>query len=191
MYEYIKGTVTMITPGYIVVENQGVGYKILVPNPYSFHQEEAVQIYIEMIVREDSHTLYGFLQKEEKEIFQALLQVSGIGPKSALAIMAFGDLNGLVAALEEENITYLTRFPGVGKKTAQQMILDLNGKLLPKEEVKAPVSASPVVEEATSALQALGYSEKEVARVMKKMKDETFTDVQDCISQALRLMVER
>ena len=64
-------------------------------------------------------------------------------------------------------------------------------KLLPKEEVKAPVSASPVVEEATSALQALGYSEKEVARVMKKMKDETFTDVQACISQALRLMVER
>ena len=125
MYEYFDGLVTSVTPYYIVVEIQGIGYQVYVANPFRYHADSKKKLYIYQAVRENAITLYGFWNLAEKNLFLKLLNVSGIGPKSALAILANDNHLGLVEAINGENITYLTKFPGVGKKTAQQIILDL------------------------------------------------------------------
>ena len=126
MYEYIKGILTKITAKYIVVETAGIGYLLHVANPYAYSgkMNQEVQVYLHQVVREDAHLLYGFATEEEKKLFLNLISVSGIGPVSALAIIAADDNAGLVQAIESKNITYLTKFPKIGKKTAQQMVLD-------------------------------------------------------------------
>ena len=131
MYEYIKGILTKITAKYIVVETAGIGYLLHVANPYAYSgkMNQEVQVYLHQVVREDAHLLYGFATEEEKQLFLNLISVSGIGPVSALAIIAADDNAGLVQAIESKNITYLTKFPKIGKKTAQQMVLDLEGKI--------------------------------------------------------------
>ena len=131
MYEYIKGKVVAVHPAYIVLEIANIGYQISMGNPYRYssYLEQEVTVYTHLAIREDAHTLYGFSRLEEKLLFLKLLSVSGIGPKSALAIMANDDHEGLIFAVEHDDVTYLTKFPGVGKKTAQQMILDLKGKV--------------------------------------------------------------
>lgn len=131
MYEYIKGTVEHIGPEYVVVDNNGIGYQIITPNPFVFSEMKGsmATIYTYQHVREDLIALYGFLAMDEKWMFKKLLNVSGIGPKGALAILAFGEPAQVVRAIENEDEKFLTKFPGVGKKTARQMILDLKGKL--------------------------------------------------------------
>ena len=118
MFEYLKGIVTKIDPAYIVLDVNGVGYKILCPTPYSYDENQPATIYVEQVVRDTGITLYGFLSLEDKELFLKLLSVSGIGPKSAVAIMAAEDTDSLASAIQNGEVKYLTRFPGVGKKTA-------------------------------------------------------------------------
>ena len=124
----------------MVLDVNGIGYQIAIGNPYRYSSkmEQSVTIYVQQIIREDAHLLYGFETLAEKELFLRLLSVSGIGPKSGLAIMANEDHQGLIQAIEAGDVTYLTKFPGVGKKTAQQMVLDLKGKLT--ELVEDPMS---------------------------------------------------
>ena len=130
MYDYLKGQVTRITPEYIVLEQQGVGWLLYTPNPYAFRTSASEQqIFVSMQVREDAQNLYGFHSLEQRELFKKLIQVSGIGPKGALAILASGNPTSVIQAIEMEDEAFLIRFPGVGKKTARQMILDLKGKL--------------------------------------------------------------
>ena len=122
MYEYFKGIISKITAKYIVLEVNSIGYILHVANPYAYsgqlHQE--AKVYVHQVVREDAELLYGFATEEEKQLFLSLISVSGIGPVSALAIIAADDNAGLVQAIEQKNITYLTKFPKIGKKTAQQ-----------------------------------------------------------------------
>lgn len=194
MYEYIRGTLRHIYPTYLVIETHGLAYKILTPNPFSWQEEgdREVLCYLELIVREDAQTLYGFRQMEEKVLFQTLNKVSGIGPKSALSILAAGDHQGLVTAIDQGDITYLTKFPGVGKKTAQQMILDLGGKLTsinPTTLAVTPVQDRSLIEETQEALLGLGYSPKEVSKVLGLMKDQAFTTTQQALSFAFKQLI--
>lgn len=200
MYEYLRGIVTFISPYYIVVETQGVGYQIALGNPYRYSSklDKEVKIYVHQVIREDAHLLYGFDSLEEKQLFLRLVSVSGIGPKSALAIMASDDHSGLIQAVETGDVTYLTKFPGVGKKTAQQMILDLKGKFgelsidtpfsLFDEATVQDVSA---LSEAMEALVALGYSEREIKRVEKQLKEIDNQTTDEYLRQALKLMMKK
>ena len=122
MYEYLKGIITKITAKYIVLEANGIGYILHVANPYAYSGQvnQETQIYVHQVVREDAHLLYGFRSEDEKKLFLSLISVSGIGPVSALAIIAADDNAGLVQAIETKNITYLTKFPKIGKKTASK-----------------------------------------------------------------------
>ena len=122
MYEYFKGIISKITAKYIVLEVNSIGYILHVANPYAYSSlvNQETQIYVHQVVREDAELLYGFATEEEKQLFLSLISVSGIGPVSALAIIAADDNAGLVQAIEQKNITYLTKFPKIGKKTAQQ-----------------------------------------------------------------------
>ena len=203
MYEYLKGIITKITAKYIVLEANGIGYILHVANPYAYSGQvnQETQIYVHQVVREDAHLLYGFRSEDEKKLFLSLISVSGIGPVSALAIIAADDNAGLVQAIETKNITYLTKFPKIGKKTAQQMILDLKGKLGELESSEAAVAAMTVTEvvttsnqalaEALEALSALGYSDREIKRITKQLEalGETTTDVY--LSNALKFMMKR
>ena len=200
MYDYLKGTVDYIGPEYIVVENGGIGYQVVTPNPFIFSAQlkKDIQIFVYHYVREDIMTLYGFQSRQEKALFTKLLGVTGIGPKGALAILASGQVEQVVQAVEQEDESFLVKFPGVGKKTARQMILDLKGKLehiipdafpnLFNPEVMQLTTTTPELDEAILALKALGYSEKEVQKVAKTLEVESLTTEQ-YIKKALQMML--
>ena len=198
MYEYLNGVITEVAPNYIVVEVGGIGYRVLVANPYAFPMNELERVYVEQIIRENEQSLYGFLTADEKLLFQKLLNVSGIGPKSALAILANADHTGLVQAIADNDITFLTKFPGIGKKTAQQIVLDLQNKLgdlpfnndieinlvLPEKQT----SDNPELADALLALEALGYAKKDITRVEKVLTKEAQMTTAEYVSAGLRLL---
>lgn len=196
MIHYIRGKVITIETEYVVIETNNIGYEIICPNPYVFQTNENVLIYTYHYVREDMMRLYGFKTKDEKKMFEKLLNVSGIGPKGAIAILAAGDPHSLIRAIEEENEKYLTKFPGVGKKTARQMILDLKGKLTEFEtELTEGLFTKPQkldehdeLEEALEALKALGYVDREIKKILPQLKTEKMTTDQ-YIKKALQLML--
>ena len=197
MYEYIKGILTKITAKYIVVETAGIGYLLHVANPYAYSgkMNQEVHVYLHQVVREDAHLLYGFATEEEKQLFLNLISVSGIGPVSALAIIAADDNAGLVQAIETKNITYLTKFPKIGKKTAQQMVLDLEGKVvvagddLPAKAAVPSSSDNQELEEAMEAMLALGYKATELKKI-KKFFEGTTDTAENYIKSALKMLVK-
>ncbi|MCY6990652.1 Holliday junction branch migration protein RuvA [Staphylococcus argensis] len=200
MYAYIKGTLTQLFPTHVVVEVQGgVGYEIQTPNSYRFqrHLDQEVTIYTSLIVREDSQLLYGFHDEEEKSMFLSLIKVTGIGPKSAIAILASSSPNDVKRAIENENDAYLTQFPGIGKKTARQIVLDLKGKVEITDESQMDLlqptasqdESQTIVKEALLALEALGYSKRELKKVEKKLAAETPDSVDDAVRQGLQMLV--
>ncbi|MEW4354745.1 Holliday junction branch migration protein RuvA [Streptococcus pneumoniae] len=196
MYEYFKGIITKITAKYIVVEVNGIGYLLNVANPYAYSDklQENIQVYVHQVVREDAETLYGFLSEDEKSLFLSLISVSGIGPTSALAIIAADDNEGLVRAIDEKNITYLTKFPKIGKKTAQQMVLDLEGKVssVAGQSEKSPTPQkddNQALEEAMEAMLALGYKATELKKI-KKFFEGTTDTAENYIKSALKMLVK-
>ncbi len=203
MFDFIKGTVDFVGPEYIVIENNGIGFQISTPNPfiYSSKLEKTVTVYTYHYVREDLMALYGFETREEKKLFTKLLNVSGIGPKGALAILASGDVGPVVNAIENEDEKFLVKFPGVGKKTARQMILDLKGKLhdivpsffpnlFNEEELPLHTEANNTAfEEAVLALKALGYSETEIKRISPELQKEQLSTDQ-YIKKALQKLLK-
>lgn len=203
MYEYLIGTIAQVFPAYIVVENNGIGYLINVANPFRFKSDETKQekIYLHQIVRENEIVLYGFSDFNEKQLFLKLISVSGIGPKSALAILANEDHKGFVSAVNNDDDAYLTKFPGIGKKTAKQIILDLKGKLGGLESGKplkgqqdleiVAEQTSPYLKEALEALLALGYTKTEVKKTGRKLLDFKGDSTDEYLRQALRLMMNK
>lgn len=204
MFEYIKGTVAHLYPGYIVIDNQGIGYKILMANPFRYTDQMSQEtlIYVYQDVKQDSMQLFGFKTMQEKNLFLKLINVSGIGPKSALAILANDNHQGFVQAIEDNNVTFLTKFPGVGKKTAQQIVLDLKGKLSEFEGTDAkglegqqafdmPEGSNQSFEEAIEALLALGYTKKDVARVRKQFDDQKKLSTDAYIREALSYLMKK
>jgi holliday junction DNA helicase RuvA len=202
LYEFIKGTVQYVSPEYVVIENNGIGYQITAPNPFLYSKDlgQDVIIYTYTYVREDILALYGFGTREEKLLFTKLLNVTGIGPKGALAILASGEPAQVVQAIENEDEAFLIKFPGVGKKTARQMILDLKGKLpniLPDyfpdlfnpDEQEEGVPKQEEFEEAILALLALGYSEREVKKISPQLKTENLSTDQ-YIRKGLQLLLK-
>jgi len=193
MYEYLIGKITKITPTYIVLEVGGVGYLLNVANPYSFSGQlnQLLTIYVYQAIREDAQLLYGFASESEKQVFLKLIAVTGIGPKSALAILAADDSAGLVTAIDNADVTYLTKFPGVGKKTAGQMVLDLAGKFVPvgvSDIAKTDKNAE--LTEALEALEALGYRPSELSKVQKKLESEPAQSAESYIKLALKLLIK-
>ena len=195
MYEYLNGELAHILPTAIVVDVHGVGYQVVFANPYRLQDslKKQIKVLVQQVVREDSITLYGFISSEERELFQRLISVSGIGPKRAMSILANDDTEGFVNAVESGNVTYLTKFPGVGKKTAQQIILDLKGKFeaVPEETTKAVVSTNQAtLEEAKEALLGLGYSAKEITKIWKSLEAAAPSTTQEALKLAFKLLMK-
>lgn len=198
MYEYLTGLVTVVAPQYIVVDVNGVGYKLLVANPYRYQENRTkkVQVYVYQAVREDNISLFGFTDQNEKNLFMQLINVSGIGPKSALAILANPDHQGLVDAITNNNVSYLTKFPGIGKKTALQIVLDLRDKLTNESssslfattQLTVDATVNRELKDALEALAALGYKERDIKKVQKTLMKEEQMATDEYLRQALRLL---
>lgn len=200
MIAYVKGTLVSLGDESLIVDVGGIGYEIVCPNPFIFQDLLNQQIHIQTYhhVREDAQILFGFRNKDEKYLFTKLISVSGIGPKGALAILAGVDISGFISAVENEDDKFLTSFPGVGKKTARQIILDLKGKLASVFSVSDEQQKSRSINvndneysEAMEALKALGYTDKEVKQVLPHLKKENVElSTDEAIRKALALLAK-
>lgn len=187
MYSYIKGVIVDMARDHIVLDNHGIGYLIYVSNPYQFVKGKETLVYVYQQVKEDDILLYGFLKKEEKELFLKLILVKGIGCKTAIGILATGDVNAIIQAIESKNIAYLRKIPGIGPKAAQQIVLDLQGKF--NVTATEMILTSPEYDEAIEVLIALGYKEQEVNKVMNTLVSEHL-DTNGYVKKALSLLVK-
>ena len=196
MFAYIKGNLEVKTTGYIVIEANGIGYKI-------FMSETAIErlgeigsitkVHTYVKVREDDISIFGFNTNEELRMFELLLSVSGIGAKSAITILSNISPSSFALAVISNDVATLKKLPGVGVKSAQRVILELKDKLKteetirknePLEEIKLAIHEDEKITEAISALQVLGYSRKEIETAMQKI-DTTFLSVEDIIRSGL------
>ena len=191
MYAFLKGEVSFIKKDFVAMGIAGVGYKVFTANPYAFEIGTQITMYTHQVVSENDISLYGFKTTEELDLFTSLISARGIGPKTACAILATGDMVGLATAITEGDAKYLTKFPKIGPKTASQIILDLQGKLdvsgMPTSSV---LSKNGNLDEALEALEALGYSTKELKKVQSVLKDSS-DSVDGLIKQGLQLMMMR
>ena len=182
MYAYIKGFIKEIESDYIVVDNNGIGYLVYTASPYSFEIDKEYTVYLYQYVREDEITLYGFKSLEEKQLFLKLISVKGLGCKMALPMLALGSPDGIIDAIERENILYLKKFPKIGDKVARQIILDLKGKLAKTEQVNNQTS-----DELVEALRSLGYKNADINKVVKNVDGSL--DIEEQIKTALKLLL--
>lgn len=184
MYSYFNGTIDSIRSNGIVIDVNGIGYNIFVPNPFSYEIGNAYKIYVYNHIREDEYSLYGFKSLEEKELFMKLINVKGMGPKVASGIFATGSIKGVVDAINKENLLYLTKFPKIGEKLAKQIILDLKGKVT-TEEVEIEDNN---IEELMSVLENLGYKTVEIKKIMPNV--DTSKTLEEQIKEALKLLLK-
>jgi Holliday junction DNA helicase RuvA len=198
MLAYLKGILAQKTSGCIVIDVGGVGYRIFMPSgdlSTIGNIGAAVQVFTHLQVREDMLSLYGFLHEEELKFFELLLSVSGIGPKGAIAILGAFPVNLLLKAIAEENIAMLAKAPGIGKKTAQRIVLELREKIgkiaanLPELEEGAG-ARSTNFQHALEAMESLGYSMPEANRLLseavKKLGKDASTE--ELIKLSLKLL---
>ena len=183
MYAYIRGFIKDIESDYIVLDNNGIGYLIYTASPYSFEIDKEYTVYLYQYVREDEMTLYGFKSLDEKNLFLKLISVKGVGCKMALPMLATGSTEGIIDAIDRENILYLKKFPKIGDKVARQIILDLKGKLAKSDEVNTQVS-----DELVEALKSLGYKQADINKVVKKVDSNIDIEIQ--IKEALKLLLK-
>ncbi len=182
MFDYLKGNIVKQFANYIVLDVNGIGYKIYTSNPYAFKELDNIKVYIYTHIREDENTLYGFKTEDERDLFLRLIDVKGLGPKMGISILASCSLTGLVDAIDRENVLYLKKVPKVGEKLARQIILDLKGKLASIEE------RNDNSNELVLALEALGYKTADIKAVVPKIDNTLNIEVQ--IKEALKLLLK-
>ncbi|SNX27875.1 Holliday junction DNA helicase subunit RuvA [Polynucleobacter meluiroseus] len=177
----IQGTLVSVHPPRLLVDCQGVGYEIDVPMSTLYQLPEVNQkitLLTHFQVREDAQQLFGFATETEREAFRALIKISGVGSRTALAVLSGMSVNELVQAIAMQEADLLTKVPGIGKKTAERLCLELKGKLAPDLGIAG--GKPPVIEASSEILQALlalGYSEKEALLALKQIPpDSTVSD---------------
>jgi Holliday junction DNA helicase RuvA len=171
MIAHLRGKLIAKHPNQAIVEAAGVGYEVNISIP-TFSDlpplGSEVALFVYTHVREDALALYGFLRSEDKQLFEKLLSVSGIGPKLAVTVLSGMQTDAMVASIKNNNVTALTRIPGIGKKTAERMVLELRDKL-DSFGVPAAAAASPVEEDVISALVNLGYQRGVVEKALQQL----------------------
>lgn len=200
MFAFIKGLIEEKAGNYVVIDNGGIGYKIYMPEPEIETLGEKgteVKIHTYYWVREDNISLYGFSTKEELRMFEILITTSGIGAKSAVAILSNIDPSSFAIAVINEDTRKLTKLPGIGAKSAARIILELKDKLKKqeleskeknqKDEIEKAISDNENLNEAISALQVLGYNRREIEKVLYNAKLEGLS-VEEIIRQGLKLL---
>ena len=193
MIGFLRGKVAGLKTDYCLLDVGGVGYRVFIPNNTrcKLTLNETAMLYTYMNVYQDGITLYGFYTEEEYDVFQLLIGVSGIGPKVALGILSAITVDALCKAIQNKQATLLTKLPGIGKKSAERLILELKDKmaLAASDDEALSLSmegevADDILSEATAALTALGYSQAEITPVLKKAANGKSTE--EIVKSALK-----
>ena len=188
MIGHLTGKIISKSPPQVLLEVQGIGYEVLCPMS-TFYElnnlSDDVLLFTHLSIKEDAHTLFGFITKDEKNVFRELIRVNGVGPKVALAILSNLSVHSLVECISTEDADLLAKTPGIGKKTALKLIvelqdrlskLDLTGSLANSSEIKQ--NSNPNSKQAIEALQSLGFKAKEANRMVSKIEDQELSTEQ-------------
>lgn len=200
MISFIRGKIVDSSETSLILENGGIGYEIFMTGASmekALREKEEIKIHTYFYIREDAMQLYGFLTKDDLQIFRLLLGVNGIGPKAALGILAALSADELRFAVLSDDVKTISRAPGIGKKTAQKLILELKDKLKLEDafeaklshveaDTDAEASSFDGSKEAVEALVALGYSSTEALRAVRKVTDVSPDDVEGILKAALK-----
>ncbi|CEG56662.1 Holliday junction branch migration protein RuvA [Legionella fallonii] len=182
-------------PGKLVIDVNGVGYDVETSLNTFFQmdgQNKPVGLHIHTVVREDALLLYGFLEKEERSLFRALIKVNGVGPKLAMAILSSISPNEFIQCIQQENAALLTKLPGIGKKTAERLVVEMRDSIkqfnsIPSELTSKSTSKMRSQDEAISALEALGYKPQEASKTVNKI-DDGMKSCEQLIREALQIL---
>lgn len=193
MLDYIRGEVAEITPTYIVVDCSGLGYFVNISlNTYTALQKErSAKVYVHEAIREDAHVLFGFADKLEREMFQLLISVSGVGPNTARMILSSLTPTDLQTVIATNNVNLLKSVKGIGAKTAQRIIVDLKDKIKRGDDTLLVQleTQSETYEQAVAALVMLGYTQQAVQKAVSKLlKEQPDAKVEDLIKKALKIL---
>ncbi|KZL40947.1 ATP-dependent DNA helicase RuvA [Pseudomonas syringae pv. syringae] len=197
----LRGSLAEKQPPHLVLDVNGVGYEVEVPMTTLYrlpHVGETVTLHTHLVVREDAHLLYGFYEKRERELFRELIRLNGVGPKLALALMSGLEVDELVRCVQAQDTSALTRIPGVGKKTAERLLVELKDRFKAWESLpgtftlvsNGPNQAEPVASaesDAVSALISLGYKSQEASKAVSAIKEKDLSSA-DLIRRALKGM---
>ena len=185
------GLIKEKTPSAILLEVNGIGYEISIPLSTSFQLPkvgESAFLLTNLVVREDQHSLYGFATEEERKLFRALIKISGVGAKLAITILSGTNVTGFIQSVVNEDIDALVHLPGIGKKTAERLVVEMKDKISEISDEQQNLQDSGVnsaVAEAINALVNLGYKTKDAKNILDKIDSEELS-VEDLIRQALK-----
>jgi Holliday junction DNA helicase RuvA len=193
MIATLRGEITQIEDNAIVVETGGVGLRVFVPAPLRTRMQagEATMLYTHLVVREDDWKLYGFETQADRDLFNLLLGADGVGPRTAMAVMSGVTLDVIQRAVFGEDPDLLGRVPGVGKKTAQKIVLHLKDRLKPTDALNAIAAMSDADSEVLAALTALGYSVVEAQTAIQSIPKDAPDDVEERLRLALQQFTGR
>jgi Holliday junction DNA helicase RuvA len=188
MIGHLKGKIISKSPPEVLLEVQGIGYEVLCPMSTIYELDnlsDDVLLFTHLSIKEDAHTLFGFITKDEKNVFRELIRVNGVGPKVALAILSNLSVHSLVECISTEDADLLAKTPGIGKKTALKLIVELQdrlsklnlvGSIANSSEIKQ--NSNPNSKQAIEALQSLGFKAKEANRMVSKIEDQELSTEQ-------------
>ena len=196
MFDYIKGTLIQASPSSAIIDIQGLGYRLQIPlNNFSKLPQlgSAILFYLSLIIREDSHKFFGFLTQQERDLFEILIGISGIGPKTALALIGHMEIAELQAAIAGGNIALVCKIPGIGKKTAERLIVEMRDKVFSSSSNSHTASKDQepgIISDAINALVNLGYNLSQAQKAVKASiaKPEQKLELATLITSALRHM---
>ncbi len=199
MIALLTGTIAYKTPDHVILDVQGVGYRVMIPfsTYYALPESGSASLHIHTSVREDAIQLFGFMTREEKAFFQLLIAVSGVGPKLARDVLSNIQPAPLAAALLQGDVAKLTGIPGIGKKTAERLVLELKEKVAKRGAELAPPDSADFIEppdddvkdDVLSALVNLGYKEVQVKKVLADLETGDDLSVEAVLKQALRILM--
>lgn len=190
MIAFIKGIIHSYNKDCLIIENNGIGYRVYISNPRMVSLHSEIILYTYQHVREDAITLFGFTTMEEHDLFLQLISVKGVGPKTALAMLAAMPVKHMVEAIEQNDIKALKALPGIGNKAASQIVLDLKGKLV-EEVTEIETKENGELMDALEALKALGYRSGEINLIKKELHEHADMSSDQYIRQALSILAKR
>jgi Holliday junction DNA helicase RuvA len=188
MISTLRGEVSQVEDNALILEVGGVGLRVFVPAPFRTRTKagEAVLVYTHLVVREDALTLYGFESQAERELFNTLLGVDGVGPKAALSVLSTLSLDAVQRAVFSDEVDILNRVPGIGKKTAQKMAIHLKDKLKPMDTLAGVAAMTDRDSEVLAALTALGYSVVEAQAAIQSLPKDAPEDTEERLRMTLQ-----
>lgn len=190
MIAFISGVVADVTKDTIVIDHDGLGWEVFYPHPERVHSGDEVRVFTYLHIVENDMKLYGFETGGEKQLFMRLISVKGLGPKTAMGILAKADYDHIIAAIEGDDVKFLKSMPGIGPKAASQIVLDLKGKLVAVEEEKKKKDLPEAVQDAAEGLKNFGYRQAEIGKAVNKMLEKPGLSTQEYLRIGLRALMK-